>query len=525
MEPQDRSIRYVEFGDIASSCHVDMSADKKRFTYVELEDTTRPLLCATRQRTDPLDSTRNASFTYDLNGNLVRRATSAAVRELRWDARNTLAAVLHNGSEVGRYDYRWDGLRVKRNAQSQQVEYVLDDTFVLSEHDGSTSAHSMKRRYHYATQPLAESEVSEASRFTNWLDTDAQGSVTDATQGEGTVRTARQYDAWGNYRNGTAPRSGDPKLGYTGHQFDLETGLVYARARYYDPEIGIFVSRDAREAPVGEAPWLHRYEYVKDNPCRYIDVRGEDPVNPLTYVPDLLFLGYDTYEAIKHPSVGSWLIVATDIVMPFIPALDEARLLARGAKIAIKAGERAAVHTGERIVEEVAVKAVEHGAERATAHTAENAAEHAVANAAEHTAEHTAESGAEHTVANAGEREAGKEGSRAAEGTVGVESKASARGGGSSGGQGGGAPGGGGGGGPGAPSGPRPKYAPKDPQTREFGETGKPVKQVDWTDHGRPSEHTDPHVHDYIENPTGGTPQHGPARPPKPDEFPPITHE
>jgi hypothetical protein len=56
-------------------------------------------------------------------------------------------------------------------------------------------------------------------------------------------------------------------------------------------------------------------------------------------------------------------------------------------------------------------------------------------------------------------------------------------------------------------------------QTREFGPNGQPVRQVDWTDHGRPARHTDPHVHDYVPNPTGGTPQHGPARPPRPGEL------
>ena len=56
-------------------------------------------------------------------------------------------------------------------------------------------------------------------------------------------------------------------------------------------------------------------------------------------------------------------------------------------------------------------------------------------------------------------------------------------------------------------------------QTREFGPNGQPVKQIDWTDHGRPGQHTDPHVHDYVPNPTGGTPKHGPARPPHSEEL------
>lgn len=56
-------------------------------------------------------------------------------------------------------------------------------------------------------------------------------------------------------------------------------------------------------------------------------------------------------------------------------------------------------------------------------------------------------------------------------------------------------------------------------QTREFGPDGKPVKQVDWTDHGRPARHTNPHVHDYVPNPTGGTMQHGKSRPPRDGEL------
>lgn len=51
------------------------------------------------------------------------------------------------------------------------------------------------------------------------------------------------------------------------------------------------------------------------------------------------------------------------------------------------------------------------------------------------------------------------------------------------------------------------------PQAREFDGNGKPVRDIDFTDHGRPNEHTNPHEHRYVDNPTGGTPQRGPPRP------------
>ena len=50
-------------------------------------------------------------------------------------------------------------------------------------------------------------------------------------------------------------------------------------------------------------------------------------------------------------------------------------------------------------------------------------------------------------------------------------------------------------------------------QGREFDKDGKPLKDIDHTDHGRPGEHTNPHEHLYEENRTGGTLQRGNAKP------------
>jgi hypothetical protein len=52
------------------------------------------------------------------------------------------------------------------------------------------------------------------------------------------------------------------------------------------------------------------------------------------------------------------------------------------------------------------------------------------------------------------------------------------------------------------------------PQAREFDADGRPVRDIDFTDHGRPGQnHTNPHQHRYLDNPTGGTPRRGPAEP------------
>ncbi len=58
-------------------------------------------------------------------------------------------------------------------------------------------------------------------------------------------------------------------------------------------------------------------------------------------------------------------------------------------------------------------------------------------------------------------------------------------------------------------SGSKGKYT----QAREFDENGQPVRDIDFTDHGRPHNHTNPHQHRYKENPTGGTKQRAEAEP------------
>jgi RHS repeat-associated protein len=44
---------------------------------------------------------------------------------------------------------------------------------------------------------------------------------------------------------------------YTGRDFDLETGLCYYRAQYYDPTIGRFISED----PIGFGGGTNHYAY------------------------------------------------------------------------------------------------------------------------------------------------------------------------------------------------------------------------------------------------------------------------
>lgn len=58
---------------------------------------------------------------------------------------------------------------------------------------------------------------------------------------------------------------------------DEETGLYYLRARYYDPEIGRFISKDPVPGILSAPQTLNQYVYCINNPLKYTDPTGEWP--------------------------------------------------------------------------------------------------------------------------------------------------------------------------------------------------------------------------------------------------------
>ena len=79
---------------------------------------------------------------------------------------------------------------------------------------------------------------------------------------------------YGDCRNSTGSLPTN-KL-FTGQRSD-NTGLYYYGARYYDPEIGRFISADTIVPNPSNPQSLNRYSYCLNNPLKYTDPTGHDP--------------------------------------------------------------------------------------------------------------------------------------------------------------------------------------------------------------------------------------------------------
>lgn len=117
---------------------------------------------------------------------------------------------------------------------------------------------------------LTTSGLSRADEVT-YLYTNPQGTVLAEADAQGNVTQAFDYRPYGAQALGI-PLEGP---GYTGHVNDADTGLVYMQARYYDPEIGRFLSRDPAGISVGDTFGVNRYVYANNNPHGYVDPDGE----------------------------------------------------------------------------------------------------------------------------------------------------------------------------------------------------------------------------------------------------------
>jgi RHS repeat-associated protein len=142
------------------------------------------------------------------------------------------------------------------------------------------------------------------------------------------------YYPVGDCRNSTQNLLTD-KL-FTGQRLD-STGLYFYNARYYNPEIGRFISPDTIVPDFSNPQSLNRYSYCLNNPLKYVDTSGHNPgydyytammsysaANPNSQIPAFILIplvainaGYlvtlEKVASLSGKAAGSsWVILATD---------------------------------------------------------------------------------------------------------------------------------------------------------------------------------------------------------------------
>ncbi|WP_458250536.1 RHS repeat-associated core domain-containing protein [Geobacter anodireducens] len=207
-----------------------------------------------------------ASFSYDDNGNLSTKSEGTTTTVLAWDVLNRLASVNKTGILAESYTYDDQGRRIATTVAGVTTSYLYAGPDIYGEYADWTTATALYTHGPRMDDPLIRATATGALYYHQ----DGLGSVVAVTDPAKTVSGVTRYDAWGNV---IAATGAIPQYGYTGREPDT-TGLVYYRARYYDPSTGTFIQKD----PIGLTGGVNPYAYVQNNPVNLTDPEGLLPV-------------------------------------------------------------------------------------------------------------------------------------------------------------------------------------------------------------------------------------------------------
>ena len=205
--------------------------------------------------------TAKCEGTVSTNGTTCSGTTTTS---LAYDALNRLTQANRTGQANQTYAYDDSGRRIAKTIGSTTTNFLYGGPDIVAEYPSNWGTPTAQ--YTHGTnqdEPIERITQTGAQYFHH----DGLGSVVGVTNNLGGTDATQRFDAWGNQIASTGTQT---RYGYTGREPD-ETGLIFYRARFYDPSIGRFISRD----PIGLQGGINQYAYVNGNPVNFTDPSGK----------------------------------------------------------------------------------------------------------------------------------------------------------------------------------------------------------------------------------------------------------
>ncbi|APR78517.1 Rhs-family protein [Minicystis rosea] len=229
--------------------------------------------CRDRLRETRLSDGRRVLYTYDAFGRRVRKQIVPAERR---DIKKMVVLAYEKGPEalppIGVVEYLWDG-----NVLAGELDPEKGARFFV--HEPGTF------------EPMLHQEQGEVFTYIN----DHLGIPKELVDQDGRVAWAAMHSAWGQvietWRDPQAKRAVSTPFRLMGQFLDEETGLCYTRFRYFDPEVGRWISPD----PLGVRGGRNLFAF-DGSPAADVD-----PWGLLRNSPGKAYMGEN------HPDPENWM--------------------------------------------------------------------------------------------------------------------------------------------------------------------------------------------------------------------------
>jgi len=217
---------------------------------------------ATASSADPANRIAQAgasNFTFDAVGETTSKTNGSGTATYKWDARGRLVQATTPGTQPVQYSYDAIGRLSSRTAAGVTTSFLYDGLDVVLDTGSGSSVD-------YLNGPHLDEKLSQNSGSgPQYFLSDHLGSTAFITDLNGTIVQSNLYTPFGAVSGAQLSR-----YGFTGREADSQTGLIYYRARWYDPQIGRFGSED----PLAYEGGSNLYEYTGDDFVNFGDPLG-----------------------------------------------------------------------------------------------------------------------------------------------------------------------------------------------------------------------------------------------------------
>ena len=217
-------------------------------------------------------------YTYDLAGNLstvTDAKGSVTATRYAYNALNLLQSYTGEDGYTETYTYNADRLLSSVTTPEATTNLTWDilygDGVVISETTGKNTTN-----YTYGLERISTITGSNRTEYIY----DARGSVAAEVSYNNAWYTFGGMLAWKNVTSKSYTPFGEQigetvsGFGYNGEYYNAATGMVYLRARFYEPEMNRFSQKDVLRGDAVNPVSLNRYAYVQNDPVNFVDPSG-----------------------------------------------------------------------------------------------------------------------------------------------------------------------------------------------------------------------------------------------------------
>jgi RHS repeat-associated protein len=306
--------------------------------------------------------------TWDTRGRLSQKGSGASLTNYTFDGSNMLRQVAQPG---GTWNYAYDALGYRTHTDGNgaitasvydgggrllyeaSAQITVADRIFQNGFDPPVAPSTATKYVYLGSHLVAKERTANAVTQVLYQHTDALGTPVAQTDASKNLVGTSTYQPYGGLY-AFAGNGNETGPGYA-NQYGDPTGLIYMRARYYDPSLHRFISSDPNPADPNTARNFNRYAYANNNPYKYFDPSGRDGAcfyadcnSTLDLSGVTAFLSSDAFGEIMQ-SAGMAMVIASQSGGNISEEAVESEVAAQGALNA-RAQSRAAQLDANRAI-------------------------------------------------------------------------------------------------------------------------------------------------------------------------------